>query len=119
MGKFEGPFGVPTPERVFADYEEKQQKKMNNFNGGSTICINYNDNNDDIDDLYDYCDDLDDSIGDLYDSTKNQISKLQNQIYDIKIENEILKKENKKLNERIDNLSKILIPLLMVLKDRE
>ena len=27
MGKFEGPFGVPTPERVFADYEEKQRKK--------------------------------------------------------------------------------------------
>ena len=104
MGKFEGPFGVPTPERVFADYEEKQ-RKMNNFNGGSTICINYNDNNDDIDDLYDYCD--------------NNIDDLQNQIYDLQNKINTIIEENQKLNEKIDNLSKILIPLLIILKDKE
>ena len=88
MGKFEGPFGVPTPERVFADYEEKQ-RKMNNFNGGSTICINYNDNNDDIDDLYDYCDDNIDDLYDYCDKLYNMVKSL-----DYKIN-----KLNRKLNK--------------------
>ena len=92
MGKFEGPFGVPTPERVFEDYNER--------------CRNNTDNS--IDDLYSYCDDLDDSIGDLYDSTKNRISKLQNQIYDIEIENESLKNTVSILEERIDRIEQML-----------
>ena len=29
MGKFEGPFGVPTPERVFEDYNEIKKKGKN------------------------------------------------------------------------------------------
>ena len=94
-----GPFGVPTPESVFEDYNER--------------CRNNTDNS--IDDLYIYCDDLDDSIGYLYDSTKNRISRLQNQIYDIEIENEslkntvsILEEENEKLKERIYRIEQML-----------
>ena len=107
MGKFEGPFGAPTPERVFEDYNEKCRKNSNNC----------------IDDLYSYCDDLDDSIGDLYDSTKNRISKLQNQIYDIDIENELLKntvsnmkKQIQKLTESINKMEKphLINPIIRI-----
>lgn len=44
MAKFVGPFGVPTPERVFADYEEKQKKKeKENLSNILNAVFNHND----------------------------------------------------------------------------
>ena len=77
MGKFEGPFGVPTPERVFEDYNER--------------CRNNTDNS--IDDLYGYCDHLENGINELYD--------FSNEIND---DCEKLKKKNKSLKKRVSIL---------------
>ena len=74
-----GPFGVPTRESVFADYEEKQRKEsISSLNKNINLSINYGD-----DEYYDYCDEL-------YDLLEN--------------ENNLLKSEIEKLNERLNQL---------------
>lgn len=95
MGKFEGPFGMPTPERVFA---QEREKKYNTIEIAS-FC---NSNNSAINDLYDYCDELWDNyefVKKKNKSLKKHINTLQNKI------NTIIE-ENKKLNERMDKLEK-------------
>ena len=96
-----GPFGVPTPESVFADYEEKQRKeienidftKNTNFNISFTNNCNYND----YDEEYEY---------DRYNNEyfEEAIDDLKYQLYSLEYSNKKLKEENEKLNERLNQL---------------
>ena len=96
MGKFEGPFGMPTPERVFEEYNERQRKNnIESENLSLNISFNLsNHNNYDEEDIYyeNYLDEITDD--------------LKYQIYSLEY-------ENKKLKEKIHELEQIL------LKDKE
>ena len=96
MGKFEGPFGMPTPERVFEEYNERQRK--NNIESENlSLNISFNlSNHNNYDEEYIYYENYLDEITD----------DLKYQIYSLEY-------ENKKLKEKIHELEQIL------LKDKE